>query len=540
MFHLLSQELQDQRIEGIPIRLPSTLIVASDEFDRFLRENRIDPATFASMDDGSIRRRFFEGRLSETVRRDLKEYVDRIHVPLAVRSSSLLEDSHYQPSAGLYATYMLPNNHPDPAVRLDQLCGAIQMVYASACLERPRKYHQSIGMSPAEEKMAIVIQEVAGKAHGDAFYPTFSGVAQSHNFYPIFDMKSEDGVATVALGLGKQVVEGGDAVRFCPRYPRVLPQFNSPASVLKASQRDFYAIDLSRSTADLAQGSEATLVKHPLSRAEEDGALSVIGGAVSADEDRVFDGVNRRGARVVTFGRILNGDAFPLCGILDRLLAIGRESLGSALEIEFAVNLDGDGGGEFHFLQMRPLVALRERCDISLESLPRERVFCRSRRVMGNGRVEGVRDILYIHPERFDRSRSAEVAGTVSELNDRLLREGRHYVLIGPGRWGSMDPWIGIPVVWHQISRARVIVEVPALDIPMDPSQGTHFFHNMTSAGIGYFSLSEMGDEDYVRWDLLEDLPGEAVKPWLRHVRLQAPIVIRMDGQTQHGVLCLP
>ncbi len=536
MFHLLGQQLREDLIDGVRVRIPYTLVVAADEFDRFLKENKIVLKEFEGLDDETIRRLFSKGNLTEAVRQDLKEYVERVIYPLAVRSSSLLEDSHYQPSAGLYATYMLPNNHPDPSVRLDQLCRAIQLVYASAFLERPRRYHQSIGMNPAEEKMAVVVQEVIGCAHDNFYYPTFSGVAQSYNYYPIFDMKSDDGVATVALGLGKQVVEGGEAVRFCPKYPQVIPQFSSTQSVLKVSQRDFFALDLSRNQADLVQGTDATLVKLPLARAEEDGSLGWVGSVVSTADDRIYDGVNRPGVRVVTFGRILKSNSFPLCGILNRLLEIGKENLGFPLEIEFAVNLEGPEP-EFCFLQLRPLVARRERFDISLETVPPEKILCRSRRVMGNGRIS-VRDILYVHPDRYDRSQSGEVASSVSELNDRLSREKRPYILLGPGRWGSLDPWIGIPVLWHQISWAKVLVEFPARDIPLDPSQGTHFFHNMTSAGIGYFSLSKSGKEDFIRWELLEGLPGELAAPWLRHIRLNKPVVVRMDGHTQQGVIC--
>jgi len=538
MFNLMGRQLREDRIEGIRVCFPSTLVVATDEFERFLAKHQIRRRDLMGLDDLAIRRRFSEQPLTEGVRKDLKRYVERVHSPLAVRSSSLLEDSHHQPSAGLYATYMLPNNHPRASVRLDQLCGAIQLVYASAFLERPRRYHQSIGLTPAEEKMAVIVQEVVGRAHGHIYYPTFSGVAQSHNYYPIFDMKPEDGVATVALGLGKQVVEGGDAVRFCPRYPQVIPQFGSPASVLKVSQRDFFALDLSRSQADLVQGTDSTLVKLPLSRAEEDGSLHWVGSVVCAADNRVYDGINRPGARVVTFAHVLKSNVFPLAAILERLLEIGRENVGFPLELEFAVNLEG-GEPVFYFLQLRPLVARRERGDISLEAIPPHKMICRSHRVLGNGKVDDLRDILYIHPGRYDRARSREVAARVSEINDRLMGENRRYILMGPGRWGSLDPWIGIPVVWHQISQAKIIVELPARDMPLDPSQGTHFFHNLISAGIGYFSLASSNEKEFVRWEILESLPGEQVTPWLRHVRLDQPLTVHMDGQTQKGVICL-
>lgn len=542
MFRQLSQWLQDDRIQGIRTRLPRTLIIGADESNAFLGENGIELASLDSLPDKEILRRFAGGQLAPRLRECLGHYVERVTVPLAVRSSGLLEDSHNQPLAGLYATYMLPNNHPDAEVRLNHLATAVKLVYASAYLERPRRYLEAIGQELTEARMAVIIQEVAGRQHGRYYYPAISGVAQSHNYYPVFQMTPEDGVATIALGLGKQVVEGGDAVRFCPRYPQVLPQFRSPAEVLKVSQREFFALDLERSAADLASGTDATLARLQLSQAEADGMLALTGSVVDMAEDRIYDGVSRHGSRVVTFARILKHNAFPLCGILTELMEACCKYLGFAIEIEFAVDLDPDPAGEpeFYLLQLRPLVALRERCDIAAESLDPGKLICRSRRVLGNGRIEGLHDIVYVDYASFDRARSQEVALVVAGINERLSRERRNYVLIGPGRWGSFDPWIGIPVVWHQISRARVIVEVPAKDLPMEPSQGTHFFHNLTSAGIGYFALSGSDGDEFVRWDLLEKLPGEEVAPGVRHVRLAKPLSVRMDGQTQQGVILLP
>jgi hypothetical protein len=331
-------------------------------------------------------------------------------------------------------------------------------------------------------------------------------------------------------------------VRFCPRYPQVLPQFRSPAEVMKVAQREFFALDLERSEADLLGGTDATLARLQLSQAEADGTLALAGSVVDTDEDRIYDGVGRRGSRVVTFARILKHKAFPLCAILNELFEACRRDVGFAVEIEFAVDLDPDPSREpeFYFLQMRPLVASRERCDIASDSIPPDKLVCRSQRVLGNGRIDGLLDIVYVDPGQFDRGRSAEVASVVAEINERLIRERRQYVLIGPGRWGSFDPWIGIPVAWHQISGARAIVEVPAKDLPMEPSQGTHFFHNMTSAGIGYFSLGGSNENEFVRWDLLNALPGEEIALGVRHVRLTHPLSVRMDGQTQQGVISLP
>ncbi len=542
VFRQLSQWMTDERFRGVKTRLPRTLVIGADESDALLMENRVDPASFVGEADHEIQRRFEACRLGRRLRDSLELYVSRVNVPLAVRSSGLLEDSHRQPLAGLYATYMLPNNHPDLEVRLNHLETAVKLVYASSYLERPRRYLEAIGHDATESRMAVIIQEVAGRRYGRYFYPAVSGVAQSHNYYPVFQMKPDDGVATIALGLGKQVVEGGEAVRFCPRYPQVLPQFRSPAEVMRVAQRQFFALDLECSDVDLLRGTDATLARLQLSDAEEHGTLALAGSVVDTEEDRIYDGVGRRGSRVVTFARVLKHNIFPLCAILNDLFEACKKDLGFPVEIEFAVDFDGGPGREpqFHFLQMRPLVALRERYDIVSDSVPPEKTLCLSQRVLGNGKIEGLRDIVYIDPAKFDRSKSAEFASVVAEINERLTKERRRYLLMGPGRWGSFDPWIGIPVGWHQISWASVIVEVPATDLPMEPSQGTHFFHNMTSAGIGYFSLTASNEREFVRWDLLKALPGEEVAPGVRHVRLAQPFSVRMDGQTQRGLIVLP
>jgi len=541
VFRQLSRWLQEDRIQGVRMRLPRTLVIGANESEAFQKENGIDVTSLNELADDAIQWRFAHGRIGRRLHEALEFYLRRVNVPLAVRSSGLLEDSHRQPLAGLYATYMLPNNHPDFEVRLKQLETAVKLVYASAYLERPRRYLEAIGHDLAESRMAVLVQEVAGRRYGRYFYPAISGVAQSHNYYPVFKMTPEDGVATIALGLGKQVVEGGDAVRFCPRYPQVLPQFRSPAEVMRVAQREFFALDLGCSEADLLSGSDATLAHLDLSQAEEDGTLALAGSVVDIDEDRIYDTLARRGSRVVTFARVLKHNAIPLCAILNELFDLFRKDVGFPVEIEFAVDADAGPSHEpeFYFLQMRPLVASRERCDIASDSTPAGKLLCRSERVLGNGRIEGLHDIVYVSPAGFDRARTVELASAVAELNDNLVRARRPYVLIGPGRWGSFDRWIGIPVSWHQISGARAIVEVPAADLPMEPSQGTHFFHNMTSAGIGYFSLSGSSSNEFVRWDLLDALPGQELVRGLRHVRTTRRLSVHMDGQTQRGVILL-
>jgi hypothetical protein len=542
VFRQFSQWLKDDRLHGVRVRLPGTLVIGADESDAFLRRSKLEAAGFDGLADGEVQRRFVNGALDRRLSESLLVYVTQVNVPLAVRSSGLLEDSLRQPLAGLYATYMLPNNHPDVRVRLKHLETAVKLVYASAYVEKPRRYLEAIGHDLADTRMAVIIQEVAGRRYGRYHYPALSGVAQSHNYYPVFQMTAEDGVATIALGLGKQVVEGGDAVRFCPRYPQVLPQFRTPGEVMRVSQREFFALDLERAEADLLRGQDATLARLPLAQAEQDGTLALAGSVVAADEDRIYDGIARRGCRVVTFARVLKHTAFPLCAILNDLFEACRRDLGFAVEIEFAVDFDAGEKRppEFYFLQMRPLVARRERFALEAEPVPAEKLLCRSERVLGNGCIQDLHDIVYVDPARFERGQSPAVAVVVAEINERLARERRRYALLGPGRWGSFDPWIGIPVAWHQISAARTIVEAPARDLPIEPSQGTHFFHNVTSAGIGYFSLSGAGENELLRWDLLEALPGEDLGLGVRHVRLAQPLSVRMDGQSQRGVIVLP
>jgi hypothetical protein len=310
---------------------------------------------------------------------------------------------------------------------------------------------------------------------------------------------------------------------------------------MRVAQREFFALDMETGGAELLKGTDVTLARLSLADAEKHGTLALAGSVVDTEEDRIYDGVSRRGSRVVTFARILKNNVFPLCGLLNELFEACRKELGFAVEIEFAIDLDPSGVQEptFYFLQMRPLVALRERCDIAADSIQPDKTLCRSQRVLGNGRIEGLRDIVYVDPARFDRGNSVDVASVVASVNARLTKKRRRYVLIGPGRWGSLDRWIGIPVAWHQISWAGAIVEVPAKDLPIEPSQGTHFLHNMTSAGIGYFSLKDSNEKEYVRWDLLNSMPGEDLGMGVRHVRLRHALSVRMDGQTQQGVISL-
>ena len=553
---LLARRRAARMFPGLAIQIPPAIVVATDSFDRFLEENRLHETAYGSRDDERIAREFLAARLPERVRANLARILDFLPHPLAVRSSSLLEDSQFRPFAGIYATVMLPNNDPDPAVRLEELVRAVKRVYASTFLANARSYMEATPNRIEEEKMGVVIQQLVGRRHGDRFYPDFSGLAQSYNYYPIGPQKADDGIAQVALGLGKLVVEGGLALRFCPRHPQVMPQFGSPQAVFRNSQRVFYALDLARTRAALDEGTGATVREYGLDAAETDGTLGLVAGTYSPDDDRIVDSLAERGPRVVTFANVLKHGALPLAPALDYLLGEARAGIGLPVEIEFAVDM-GDQGRPpsrweepkpptLYFLQMRPMISRTMDVGAKVDAIPRERRVCYSGRSMGFGRIDTVRDVLYVRRETFDTARTREIAREVGRLNEALARTRTPCLLIGPGRWGSSDPSLGIPVQWSQISTARVIVEASPEWYQVDPSQGTHFFQNITSLRVGYLTVlphaaPENGQErDFLDWDWLDRQPSVEETEHLRHVRLAAPLVVHLDGQTGQGVIARP
>jgi hypothetical protein len=542
MFHLLNRRLKDNRIAGVEVRFPRTLVITTDSFDEFMTRNDLYAFAVDCPDDRALRRRFLRARLPDALVRDLRAYLGQVRFPLAIRSSSHMEDSSHQPFAGLYETYMLPNSSPDDTLRLGRLTEAIKMVYASAYTLSIKRYFQTLRLNLDEEKMAVIVQELVGRSYGELFYPAVSGVAQSFNYYPFARMEPGDGVATVALGLGKTVVDGGNALRFCPRHPNLTPHAATPAELLQTSQRRFYALDLGHQEADWFAEAGATLSLHGLDRAERDTTLNWAGSVIAAGEDRVVDDLGRPGERVVTFAPILRHGAFPLCPILNGLLELGKESMGSEVELEFAANLDDapSRDPEFYLLQIRPMVTSRERSLVEGEPLEPERALCLCTRVMGNGLIEDVRDLVYCHPARFRFDRTRETAETIARLNQALLDAGRRYVLIGPGRWGTRIPSLGVPVNWQQVAGAALIVETEAPGKRLDASQGAHFFHNLAATGIGYFSIPATDADNLVRWDRLEELPAEAEEGGVRHVRTTLPFRILMDALGHRGAVMLP
>lgn len=528
------------RFEHVLISVPSAVVIGTDVFDQFVDENNLRNFAITCSDDREITRRFVEAtRFPEEVLGELAGFLDLMRAPLAVRSSSLLEDSQYHPFAGVYETYMLPNRHSNPLVRLNDLLTAVKRVYASTFYQSAKDYIKVTSYRLEEEKMAVIVQKMVGAAHDQRFYPDFSGVGRSYNFYPHPPQKSSDGIVSLALGLGKTVVDGGNAVRFCPKYPNDLIQFYSVKQTLDNTQRGFFAVDL-EANSDFGIETRDTLTKlYGLDVAERDGTLHFAGATYSPENDAIYDGLARNGIRVVTFGPMLRNKAFPLPQILELLLDMGPWGMGTPVEIEFAGNVGKPDGRpmEFGMLQMRPLVVYREQEQLNVEDFDRNALICQSDQVLGNGVIEDIRDAVVVDLHLFDRARSREVAHEVSILNAKLVAENRPYLLIGVGRWGTLDPWLGIPVTWDQIAGAKAIVETGFKDLSVAPSQGSHFFQNITSFLVGYFTVNLHAHQGYLDWDwLLAQEPLERLA-FTRHIRFTAPLIIRINGHSNKGVI---
>ena len=526
------------------IAVPSAIVVATDVFDRFLSENHMESFALSSTDEVEVQRRFLEApRFPQDIASKLRDFLEIMHEPLAVRSSSLLEDSQYQPFAGVYQTFMIPNNDPDTDVRLSELLRSITLVFASTFSKRAKDYMKATSYRLEEEKMAVIIQRMVGARHHDRFYPAFAGVAKSYNFYPVPPQKSTDGIVQVALGLGKTVVDGGNSVRFSPRYPRHLLQFFSTLETIRNAQQDFLALNLARGhDGDANRSPEAFVEQYDLSKAEEDQTLFYVGSTYSPENDSVYDGVSREGKRVVTFAPILKHRIFPLAEILELILDMGTWGMGTQVEIEFAVNMNVPPGKpkEFALLQIRPLVLSLEMEELEVDSVGQEDLICQSQQVLGNGVIKDIHDIVVVDIQQFERSRAKDVAAEVSLFNTDLIARKRPYVLIGVGRWGSLDPWLGIPVTWDQIAGASVIVESGFKDFNVTPSQGSHFFQNITSFRVGYFTVNSFTRLGYIDWDWLREQPAAEELRFTRHLQFDEPIVAKINGRKNIGIILKP
>jgi len=538
--HLLRKNRLTRRFAGVRISVPPAVVLATDVFDQFVSENNLLDFALHCEDDAEIQQKFLAASFSASLNDDLKSFLSEVNHPLAVRSSSLLEDSQYQPFTGVYETFMLGNQQAHLDARLTALSEAIKRVYASTFSRHAKAYVRATPYRLEEEKMAVILQQVVGTPHGHRFYPDFSGVVRSHNFYPVPPMTFEDGIAAVALGLGRAVVDGGKCLTFCPRYPRNLVQFSSVEDILANSQSEFWALELHGAS----DGRPGHLYekRFGLDVAESDGTLHAVGSTYSPDNHAVYDGMSRPGPRIVSFAPMLKHGTFPLASILDVLVRGGEDALGNPVEIEFAVRLPRleDEVAEFGFLQIRPLTLSRDSQDLTIGDVEPDQLICQSSKVLGNGRIENLHDVVVVDSQRFERSRSQEVAKAVAQFNRMLNGENRPYVLIGVGRWGSNDPWLGIPVEWDEISGARVIVEAGFRDFRVTPSQGSHFFQNLTAFQIGYFTVNPDAGEGSVDWDWLSEQPALDEEGCVRHLHFDEPIRVIMNSRNSQGVIFKP
>jgi len=528
----------------VEITVPSAVVIATDVFDRFLADNNLEAFALNTRDDSELHTRFLEApHFPQDALKKLSDFLDIMREPLAVRSSSVLEDSQYQPFAGVYATYMIPNNDPDHHIRLTELMQSIKLVYASTYAQKSKDYMKATAYRLEEEKMAVVVQRMVGAARNNRFYPDFAGVAKSYNFYPVPPQNATDGIVQVALGLGKTVVDGGNSVRFCPKYPRHLIQFFSTRETIRNAQQEFQALDLLEGLTNPMPNEPGIFIKtYDLSKAEEDLTLSAVGSTYSPENETVYDGISRPGRRVVTFAPILKHKVFPLPEVLDLILELGVWGMGTQVEIEWAVNLKVPPGSqkEFALLQIRPLVLSLELEELDVDIADKDLLICRSEQVLGNGVFKDIHDVIVVDMQTFDRSKSQDVAAEISQINTRLTNEGRPYLILGVGRWGSMDPWLGIPVTWDQIAGACVIIESGFKDMFVTPSQGSHFFQNITSFRVGYFTVNSSLPSSFIDWDWLRAQKAEEELAFTRHLRFSDPITVRINGHINQGVVFKP
>ena len=523
------------------VTIPKTVVICTDIFDEFMETNELYPVVLSEVDDETILKYFLRASLPARLIEDLMAFFDVVKSPIAVRSSSLLEDSHYQPFAGIYSTYMVPKLE-DKYDMLRTLSDAIKAVYASVFYRDSKAYMTATSNLIDQEKMAIVLQEVVGNRYNDRFYPTISGVARSLNFYPIGNEKAEDGIANIALGLGKYIVDGGQTLRFSPRHPHNILQRSTMDFALRETQTRFYALDLKNLADQFSVDDSFNLLRLNLKDADADGSLKFIVSTYDPYDQVIRDGYYPGGRKILSFVNVLQHEVFPLADTLDQILHVGQDEMGRPIEIEFAVNIDPQNPGfaTFYLLQVRPIVDNKEVMEEDLTLVEQEDTILTSTSVLGHGIVTDVQDIIYVKTGAFCSSNNQSIAYDIEKMNRQFTGEEKNYVLVGPGRWGSSDSWLGIPVKWPHISNARVIVECGLENYRVDPSQGTHFFQNLTSFGVGYFTINPFKGDGWFDEGYLNSLPAVEETEYLRHVRFDKPVVIKMDGKKSLGVVLKP
>ena len=526
--------------ENASVAIPKTVVLCTDIFDEFMDVNHLYQIALSDVDDSTILKTFLRARLPERLNEDLLAFFNVVKSPIAIRSSSLLEDSHYQPFAGIYSTYMIPYLE-DKNEMLRMLTDSIKGVYASVFYKDSKAYMQATSNVIDQEKMAVVLQEVVGTQYGERFYPSISGVARSLNYYPIGDEKAEEGTVSLALGLGKYIVDGGLTLRVCPYHPTQVLQTSEMEMALRETQTSFYALDLKNKGENFSLDDGFNLLKLPVKEADKDGALQYIASTYDPYDMVIRDGVYPGGRKVITFANILQHEVFPLARILQLTQEYGQNEMRRPVEIEFAVTLNQkEKTGVFYLLQVRPMVDVKADLSENLNLIPDSDVLLKSYNSLGHGVMEDIYDLVYVKTEGYNAGNNSTIAYEIERINRKFLDEGKHYVLVGPGRWGSSDSWLGIPIKWSHISAARVIVEAGLTNYRVDPSQGTHFFQNLTSFGVGYFTINAyMGDGVYQQ-DFLDGLVAVEETKFLRHVHFETPITVKMDGKKKIGVVMMP
>ena len=525
--------------EGVKVSIPKTVVLCTDVFDQFMDNNNLYQLALSDAPDEEILQAFIKAQLPDQFIDDFKTFFEAIRHPIAIRSSSLLEDSHYQPFAGIYSTYMIPYlDDKDEMLRM--LAAAIKSVYASVYFKDSKAYMTATRNVIDQEKMAVILQEVVGKQYGDHFYPNFSGVLRSINYYPLGYEKSEEGIASLALGLGKYIVDGGQTLRVSPYHPTQVLQTSDMEIALRQTQTQFYALDMKRVGVDFKVDDGFNILKLKVKDAENDGTLNFIASTYDANDRVIRDGLYDGGRKIVSFNGVLRHGVFPLPELLKLSMHHGADSMRRPVEIEFACTLNDDRTGEFYLLQIRPIVDSKQVLDQDIMTIPDDKCLLRSHNSLGHGVSDDIVDVVYVKTdENFTASDNPVVAMEVERINKKFLADGKNYVLVGPGRWGSSDSWLGVPVKWSHISAAKLIVETTLKNYSVDPSQGTHFFQNLTSFGVGYFTIDENKGMGFFRKEILDAMPAVEETPHVRHVRFSKPLHIMMDGMKQEGlVIC--
>lgn len=535
--NMVKRHAEFEEFENASVVIPKTVVLCTDIFDEFMDMNQLYQVALSDADDETILRAFLRAKLPDRLVEDFFAFFDVVKSPIAIRSSSLLEDSHYQPFAGIYSTYMIPYL-TDKYEMLRMLSDAIKGVYASVYYKDSKSYMQATSNVIDQEKMAVILQEVVGTQYGDRFYPSISGVARSINYYPINDELAEEGTVSLALGLGKYIVDGGLTLRVCPYHPDKVLQTSEMEMALRETQTRFYALDLKNMGQNFSLDDGFNLLKLPVKEAENDGSLNYIASTYDPYDMVIRDGIYPGGRKVITFANILQHDVFPLARILQLVQKYGQGEMRRPVEIEFAVNLNAaEKKGVFYLLQIRPMVDMKADLNEDLDAIPEDQLLLKSVNSLGQGIMDDIQDVIYVKTEGYSASNNQLIAYDIEKLNKRFLDEGKHYILIGPGRWGSSDTWLGIPVKWPNISAARVIVEAGLTNYRVDPSQGTHFFQNLTSFGVGYFTINAYMNDGLYNQELLNSMPAVEETKYLRWVHFDKPLAVKMNGKKKKGVV---